>query len=341
MNIKELAKKLNLSITTVSRGLANYSDVSKKTKDRIKKFAIKYNYNPNPYASNLASRNSKNIGFVLPLYGLNSSPLNQISFIQFLSGMYSKLSEHSIQLSMLMARSEKEEKSLYEKLISEHKVKNIILNNLRTDDFRIPLLKKNKVNFVAWGRTQSLKNYSWVDLDNHKSMYVIFDHLFNKNHKNIAFINIDKKFNFAFQRMETYFDELKKNKINIGKSLYTEIPKNDSKLSEEIAYKLLKNKNITAIICCTEYIAAGVINACNRSKLEIGHDISVITYDSLVVSSLITPKLTSISHPTNKLGYNAVKILMDKNGGNKKNNFYMAQPEIIDRGSVKNLKLNN
>ena len=341
MNIKQFAKKLGLSITTVSRGLADYSDVSKKTKDRIKKFAIKYKYNPNPYASNLASRNSKNIGFVLPLYGLNSSPLNQISFIQFLSGMYSKLSEHSIQLSMLMARSEKEEKSLYEKLIYEHKVKNIILNNLRTDDFRIPLLKKNKVNFVAWGRTQNLKDYSWVDLDNHKSMNVIFYHLLNKNHKNIAFINIDKKFNFAFQRMETYFDELKKNKINIGKTLYTEIPKNDSKLSEEIAYKLLKNKNITAIICCTEYIAAGVINACNRSKLEIGHDISVITYDSLVVSSLITPKLTSISHPTNELGYNAVKILMDKNGNYEKNNFYMAQPEIIDRGSVKNLKLNN
>ncbi len=67
MNIKELAKKLNLSITTVSRGLADYSDVSEKTKKRIKKFAEKYNYNPNPYAANLASRSSKNLGFILPL----------------------------------------------------------------------------------------------------------------------------------------------------------------------------------------------------------------------------------------------------------------------------------
>ena len=45
---------------------------------------------------------------------------------------------------------------------------------------RIPLLK-NKVNFVAWGRTQNLKNYSWVDLDNHKSMQIIFDHLIKKS----------------------------------------------------------------------------------------------------------------------------------------------------------------
>ncbi len=193
MNIKELAKKLNLSITTVSRGLADYSDVSEKTKKRIKKFAEKYNYNPNPYAANLASRSSKNLGFILPLYGLNSSPLNQISFIQFLSGMYSNLSKNNIQLSMLMARSQNEEKSLYEKLIVEQKVRNIIINNLRINDSRIPLLKKNKVNFVAWGRTQNLKNYSWVDLDNHKSMQIIFDHLIKKNHEKIAFININKK----------------------------------------------------------------------------------------------------------------------------------------------------
>ena len=337
MNIKELAKKLNLSITTVSRGLANYSDVSEKTKKRIKKFAEKYNYNPNPYAANLASRSSKNLGFILPLYGLNSSPLNQISFIQFLSGMYSNLSKNNIQLSMLMARSQNEEKSLYEKLIVEQKVRNIIINNLRINDSRIPLLKKNKVNFVAWGRTQNLKNYSWVDLDNHKSMQIIFDHLIKKNHEKIAFININKKFNFAYQRMKTYFSEIKKYKISFDKNLYIEIPKNDSLLSEEVTRKLLKNKKVSAIICCTEYIAAGAIRACNDLKIKIGHDISLITYDSLIVSNLITPKITSISHPTEDLGYNAVKLLMSKNSNDSKNNFYMAKPTIIDRDSVKKL----
>jgi DNA-binding LacI/PurR family transcriptional regulator len=236
-----------------------------------------------------------------------------------------------------MARSQNEEKSLYEKLIVEQKVRNIIINNLRINDSRIPLLKKNKVNFVAWGRTQNLKNYSWVDLDNHKSMQIIFDHLIKKNHEKIAFININKKFNFAYQRMKTYLGEIKKYKINFDKNLYIEIPKNDSLLSEEVTRKLLKNKKVTAIICCTEYIAAGAIRACNDLKIKIGHDISLITYDSLIVSNLITPKITSISHPTEDLGYNAVKLLMNKNGNDSKNNFYMAKPTIIDRDSVKKL----
>ena len=67
MNIKELAKKLDLSITTVSRALGGYSDVSEKTRQRVYRFAKKYNYSPNPYASRLASGKSKTLGFVVPL----------------------------------------------------------------------------------------------------------------------------------------------------------------------------------------------------------------------------------------------------------------------------------
>ena len=55
MDIKTLSKKLKLSITTVSRALGGYSDVSEKTRKRVKRFAKKYNYSPNPYASSLAS----------------------------------------------------------------------------------------------------------------------------------------------------------------------------------------------------------------------------------------------------------------------------------------------
>ena len=64
MNIKELAKKLDLSITTVSRALG-YPDVSDKTRERVKRFANKYQYSPNPYASTLASGKTKTVGYVL------------------------------------------------------------------------------------------------------------------------------------------------------------------------------------------------------------------------------------------------------------------------------------
>ena len=85
MNIKELAKKLNLSITTVSRALGGYSDVSEKTREKVKKYAQKYRYSPNLYASALASGRSKTVGYVLPIYGTHTSTLNQGNLFQFIS----------------------------------------------------------------------------------------------------------------------------------------------------------------------------------------------------------------------------------------------------------------
>ena len=105
MNIKDLSKKLKLSITTVSRALGGYSDVSQETRDRVIKFAKKYNYSPNPYASRLASGKSNTVGFVIPLYGLNSNTLNQSGFFEFISGMNQIIHSENIQFFMMFANS--------------------------------------------------------------------------------------------------------------------------------------------------------------------------------------------------------------------------------------------
>ena len=91
MNIIKLAKKLNLSITTVSRALGGYSDVSEATRKRVMDFAKKHNYNPNPYASNLASHKSNAVGFVIPLYGLNNNTLNKLLISNLLQECHLKL----------------------------------------------------------------------------------------------------------------------------------------------------------------------------------------------------------------------------------------------------------
>ena len=145
MNIIKLAKKLNLSITTVSRALGGYSDVSEVTRKRVMDFAEKHNYNPNPFASNLASRKSNAVGFVIPLYGLNNNTLNQIAYFKFVAGMSHKINKDNILFYMLFANSAKEEMDSYKKLIEINKVKNIIIHNVQTVDERIHYLTKNKI----------------------------------------------------------------------------------------------------------------------------------------------------------------------------------------------------
>ena len=338
MDIKTLAKKLGLSITTVSRALGGYSDVSEKTRQRVKKFARKYNYNPNPYASNLASGKSNIIGFVVPLYGLNSNNLNQISFFDFISGMTNKIHSENLQFFMMFVNSAEEEKKAYEKLIYVQKVDKIILHNLKKNDQRIKLLKKNNVKFVTWGRTQYLKNYSWVDLDNEGSVNLIMEYLFKKNHKNIAYINIVEKYNFAYQRQQGYLKSLKKNRIKYNKNYYISVKTEEPEQSSRIIKKMLiNNPEITALICSTEFSGVGAIKACVDLGKKIGKDISIISFDGPVVESLTNPPITALSHPRKKLGLKAIEILLDMDNKSYKHQSYLVKPEIIERGTVRKI----
>ncbi len=335
MNIKELAKKLGLSITTVSRALGGYSDVSEKTRERVKKFANKYKYSPNPYASTLASGKAKTVGYVLPIYGTNTSTLNQGNFFQFISGMSEELLSESIQLQILFAKSEEEELKAYKKLITEHKIENIVLQNLKTKDRRIEILNKYKINYVAWGKTKEKSNYSWVDLDNDKAIEVIINYLIKKNHTHIAYINISEKYNFANERKSSFLKNLKLNKINFNPNYYASVKLEEPEKSFEIIKKMLmKNKKISAIICSTEFSALSAIKACNYLNYKIGKDISIITFDGALVRDLSSPPITAVSFPVKELGKRAINILLNKNKNKNLQVNYSAETEIIERGSV-------
>ena len=336
VNIIELAKKLNLSITTVSRALGGYSDVSEVTRKRVMDFAKKHNYNPNPYASNLASHKSNAVGFVIPLYGLNNNTLNQISYFKFVAGMSSKINQDNILFYMLFANSAKEEMESYKKLVEVNKVKNIIIHNVQTEDKRIEYLNSKKINFVAWGRSKKI-NYSWVDLDNELATELIVDYLYSKGQRSFAFINVSEKYNFAHLRKKGFQKALKKYQIKFNKSLYRTTSLEDPSFSKEITIDLLKNNpELNCIICSTEYSSVGAIQACAELNKKIGEDVSIITFDGPVVESLTNPKLTAVSHPLEELGTNAINILL---GSPKKKQLanYLVKPHIIDRGSVKSL----
>jgi len=338
MDIRTLSKKLKLSITTVSRALGGYSDVSEKTRKRVERFAQKYNYSPNPNASRLASGKSNTVGFVLPLYGINSTNLNQTSFFDFIAGMTNTIQSENVQFIMSFVNNYEEEKQAYEKLIFTQKVDKIILHNLKKNDPRISLLRKNNVKFVTWGRTQGLKNYSWVDLDNEGSVKLIMNYLIKKNHRNIAYINIVENYNFAFQRKQGYLNALIKHNIKFIKNYYISVKTEEPMQSAQLIKKMLmKNPEITALICCTEYSGVGAIKACNELKMKIGENISIITFDGPAVE-FTNPSLTAVTHPRKELGSKAIEMLLDMDKKDYENRNFLAKPEIIDRGSVNTLK---
>ena len=112
------------------------------------------------------------------------------------------------------------------------------------------------------------------------------NYLFDKNHKEIAFVNVEEKYNFAYQRKQGYLKFLNQKKIKFKKNYYISVKNEDPDDSAlEIKKLILKNSKITAIICSTEYSAAGAIKALNQLNKKIGKNISLITFDGSVVNS--------------------------------------------------------
>ena len=102
---------------------------------------------------------------------------------------------------------------------------------------------------------------------------------------------------------------------------------------------LMKNKKITAIICSTEFSALSAIKACNFLNYKIGKDISIITFDGPLVRDLKYPSnYSSFFSSKRSLGKRAINILLDKKKSNKKIKNYLANSQIIERGSVHTVK---
>ena len=97
---------------------------------------------------------------------------------------------------------------------------------------------------------------------------------------------------------------------------------------------LIKNPEITALICSTEYSGVGAIKACKELDKKIGKDISIITFDGPVVEYLTSPALTAVTHPRKQLGLKAIEMLLDMDNKNYKPQSYLAKAKIIERGSV-------
>ncbi len=253
--------------------------------------------------------------------------------------MSNKINSENMQFIMKFANTVEEENKAYENIIKIQKVDKIILHNLKKKDSRIDLLKKNKINFVGWGRTQGKIDYPWVDLDNEGSMDLIMNYLTLKNHKHIVFVNVDERYNFAYQRKKGYLNFLKKNRIEFKKNYYLSVNNEDpAQISLLIKRLLSQNSKITAIIGSTEYSAAAAIKACNQLNRKIGKNISIITFDGSIVNSISSPSLTAVTHDRKKLGSKAIEILTSKNKNRNELN-YLAKPKIIERGSVHFVKL--
>ena len=162
VTLKDIAKEVGLSVTTVSRALNDYPDVSPQTKERIRQAAQEMGYHPHTIARKLQKRRTDTIGFVIPAAGPRfSDPF----FIQLITGIGDESARQEFDFLVSTCAPGDEETGLYRRLTQGTRVDGLLLVRIRHQDQRISDLMKQGTPFVAFGRSDPPLDYPYVEVD--------------------------------------------------------------------------------------------------------------------------------------------------------------------------------
>lgn len=171
----------------------------------------------------------------------------------------------------------------------------------------------------------------WVDNDNFKAVYELVDLLLERGKEKIAFIGAEKNLNVSIERLRGYKEALRKNSIEVDKDLIYEGTEFSIEEGEKGAATVI-NKDVKAIVASDDLLAFG---AQNTIKLLGREDISIVGFNNVYLSAYREPALASVDINAEKLGYYAVKLLVDyiRKGSVTKSN-YIIDTKLIERESL-------
>jgi LacI family transcriptional regulator len=331
--IRDLAHKLNLSITTVSRALDGYNDVSAATRQRVIHAAQEMGYSPSSAARQLRRRRSDAIGYILP----TSSPrFSDPFYATFLAGLCDEAAEHQIDLIVSSSPPDSDlEKAMYQRWFQSLRVDGMVLNRIRLQDWRIDFLAENKVPFVTLGRLPSHADCPYVLVNERGGFERLVTHLVQKGHKRLAYIGASPDLMIQVERFAGYKRGLELAGLPYDGKLVLR-----GNLTEEGGYsaaqKLLALPDRpTAILGCNDLTAMGILKAAQESGLQVGTDLAVAGYDGIQETAYTNPPLTTLRQPTYEISRRLAAMLISVTKGEPISDPHITlEPELILRSST-------
>ncbi len=276
MNLKELATKLGLSPTTVSRALNGYPEVNEATRERVMAAAKRHNYRPNTRAIRLATGRALAIGHVIPL-ATRHEIVNPI-FADFIAGAGETYSRNGYDMILSVVPDDAEEQA-YRDLKSRGTADGVILHAPRMNDPRIPLLHEIGIPFLVHGRATGTElPYPWVDVNNRRAFQRATEFLLDLGHTRIGLVNGLEFMDFAIRRRTGYVDALAARGISPDPRLMS-----SDEMTEVSGYRaasaMLDSASPTAFLVASMISGMGVRRAIEERGLKMGRDVSVIIHD--------------------------------------------------------------
>lgn len=318
--IKDIAKKANVSIATVSLVIHNNTRISSETKKKVNKAIKELNYHPSGSARGLVSGKTGNIGFILTNdHFLRSEPFYTRIFL----GAEFEAREKQLYILLTTVPSDFQKGDKLPRFVLERNVDGIILVG-KVPNTVVASLKKYSLPLVFVDYEIPMEDYSAVLIDNVNGGMSAAQHLIDTGKTKIAFIGGDIAHPSINDRFEGYKKALENNGLKFDPSICIT---DESYPARENGYRaakrlLKKNKEITGIFACNDAMAIGVMQCLKEKAIRIPEDIALIGFDDVESDLLLDPPLTTMSVPKIEIGGEAVRlmeqILTKKVASNKK-----------------------
>jgi len=331
ITLKDIAQRVGKSVTTVSRALHDFDDVSQETKAEVRQIAEELGYIPNIHAQRLQKQSTDTIGFIMPTFGPRfADPF----FSEFLAGIGNQAANLGFDLLVSTRPPGTMELQAYEKNVRSPRVDGFIIVRTRQQDQRIKFLSQMNIPFVAFGRMLDHNDYAYVDEDGEYGMQLITCHLADLGHKRIGYLDAPPEFMFGHYRRQGFLAGLKDNNLEVDESLIV-----TGDLTQRAGYQLgtdllTMEDPPTAIVACNDLMALGAISAAQHLGMEVGEDIAITGFDNIPLAEHCHPPLTTVHQPIYQIGEMVCEMLIKQIRGEAlEQDQIILQPSLMVRQS--------
>ncbi len=308
INIADIAKEAGVSVMTVSRVLSAKGSVAQTTEKRVRDVIEKLDYHPNLLARSLSSKRSMNIGVTIPIM---EHVLLDNYITQVLGGITDIAQQADYRITLIPFDPYGKELSEFVKWARSKIFDGLILIKTIVEDKRIEKLAESGFPFVLLNHKLRQENVNFVDSRNVTGAKMAVDYMYQKGHRQIAFVAGNLEESNALDRLRGFRESVSLHGLDEHEEWI--IPGWFDQQAAYVESQRLFDSDYfpSAVFCADDYMAIGVIQRIQEMGLRIPDDVAVIGFDDIEPAAYINPSLTTIRQPLLEMGKEAVRILLN------------------------------
>ncbi|MDV6169027.1 LacI family DNA-binding transcriptional regulator [Flavobacterium sp. DG1-102-2] len=308
VTLKQIAKELDVSISTVSKALRNSIEISEDTRQKVQAFAKLYNYRPNNIALSLKNKKTKTIGIIIP-------EIIHHFFATVISGIEQVANENGYNVIVCLSDESFDKEVINMEMLANGSTDGFIMSlsketEQKKDFHHIVEVINQGMPVVMFDRVTNDVLCDKVIIDDQLAAYDAVEFLIKHGFKNVALVTTVDYVSVGKLRTDGYINALSDHDLPIDENLIVKIEDIENCASK--IEKLLTENKPDAIFAVNELFAVTTIKLANKMGLKVPDDISVIGFTDGIISQFSTPTITTVSQNGIKMGGRAAKMLIER-----------------------------